>query len=226
MEEFNTNSNSNNYSFPELCESDDFLFYPNADATFNLDTGASVLDTNLFFDSIHADCDEHGANIFDLNIPLIALPIAASVTTTSSSNSPVNADVLLSSSKQHICTATLAANESKDDHIFESVLEVSAYDCSKEEIGSNININTSLPLAPSMQQVKANRLRAIQRWLAKKRRIKTERPQNFLNLARRAATAKRERENGKFKRVKSTWIALTSWDDFQSKQTSTSPKNA
>ena len=201
----NENQIQTGSSFPvinaELCEGEEFLFYPSAAASFHLDTD----NNNFFIDSATSiyqhNCDENEPNIFDLNFPPIALPIACV------NELPVTAALLHTDTEARVLSTLAAANESKEDD--EKEFEIASCEYYKETATSP----TAFP--PSAQQAKANRLRAMVRWLAKKKRqSKTGRPQNSLNLARRAATAKRERENGKFKRNK-LWISLTSWDDFQ-----------
>jgi hypothetical protein len=191
----------------ELCEGEEFLFYPSAAASFHLDTD------NFFIDSATTNYnnDENDAsNIFEFNfIPPIALPVACV-------NEPVTAALTLSDTEaREIVYSTVTSSESKNDDDFEKFECEIASSC--EYLKEITTCSSAFP--PSAQQAKENRQRAMQRWLAKKKKqqqSKPARPQtNSLNPARRAATSKRERDNsGKFKRNK-LWISLTSWDDFQ-----------
>ena len=65
-------------------------------------------------------------------------------------------------------------------------------------------------VALSEEQSKANRAMAREKWLKKREnRMHHHHQGEELNKARKNATAKRERENGKFKRCKSTWVTLS-----------------
>lgn len=66
-------------------------------------------------------------------------------------------------------------------------------------------------IALSEEQCKENRARAREKWL-KKRENRIQHNGEKWNKARKSATAKRARENGKFKRCTSTWVTLS---DFQ-----------
>ena len=65
-------------------------------------------------------------------------------------------------------------------------------------------------VALSEEQSKANRAMAREKWLKKREnRMHHHHQGEELNKARKNATAIRERENGKFKRCKSTWVTLS-----------------
>jgi hypothetical protein len=263
---------SSNFAVPaELCDGEDFNFYPFASAT--LQTDVSLLNNDFFdvIENFYAD----DINEFDFGYPTVALPIASvsaenvCLTSTAENNQVMTYETIpvdlnfkteqdqgfledeiarkIAADREINSASVLPQIRNIDCCLAESIV-VSVPQSMLEKTNSVLNTCSSL----TYDQKKQHRTQAIIRWLSKRRkRMQRDKfllssntvssdslstssacaslsaahisqpPLSSLSLnipvrlepnPRQVAAARREREHGKFKRLKATWVRLL---DFQ-----------